>query len=456
MYGISKTQSGLLGGAFMLGFVAASPVFAHLAERFRPMRMMAFGLFVWCLATTCTGISVDYVSIFFARMATGVGEASFLCLAPPFIDRAAPPAKRSLWLSIFYVAIPLGYAFGSIVAGEWIEAKVFSVQWQWRHVFLAEAVVMLFFVWFCATVSDDAFHFREMLSHNGATGASLPEDASTPSVGTALTTAKLLGDSPSQSESAASGANADGAARGHHHGEEGLEKKLKVLLSSNLYICICLAYAAQTFVVGGFAYWGVEYSQKALHFSEGTAGAVFGSITAVMGIVGTAFGGWLLDHLRAHSPHNMAHSLTLAVYSVFVISVIAMPAAVLAFAMQPVGRGMTLTLLAVSEFAIFACLSPINSAIMWSVPFRYNPIAIAMSVVSTHVLGDATSPIIVGAILDRTHNNWNVSMMLCSLWLGWSVLLFFLAWRIAVRREERARLAELGEDDTDSSSVYEH
>jgi hypothetical protein len=35
-------------------------------------------------------------------------------VVPPYIDDNAPPAKRGLWLSIFYMAIPVGTAIGCV------------------------------------------------------------------------------------------------------------------------------------------------------------------------------------------------------------------------------------------------------------------------------------------------------------------------------------------------------
>jgi hypothetical protein len=64
-----------------------------------------------------------------------------------------------------------------------------------------------------------------------------------------------------------------------------------------------------------------------------------------------------------------------------------------------------------------------------SVPFDLAPLACAMSVVFVHVLGDAISPLILGAILDRTDNNWSLTMLLNVCWCGWSVLLWAAGWR---------------------------
>jgi predicted MFS family arabinose efflux permease len=43
---------------------------------------------------------VNYWLLLLARAFTGVGEASFLCIAPPFIDKAAPPNKKSVHYDI--------------------------------------------------------------------------------------------------------------------------------------------------------------------------------------------------------------------------------------------------------------------------------------------------------------------------------------------------------------------
>lgn len=40
-------------------------------------------------------------------------------------------------------AIPLGYAFGFIIGGKWIDANVFGAHWSWRVLFMSQSVLML-------------------------------------------------------------------------------------------------------------------------------------------------------------------------------------------------------------------------------------------------------------------------------------------------------------------------
>ena len=140
---LSNTDGGFVGSAYLIGFVAASMLFAQISQRFQPLRFMACALIVWCLACVGSGFGYDFYTLCVARCCTGVGEAAFIILAPPFIDIAAPTEKRSEWLSIFYVAIPLGYAIGFVLGGKLLDADMLGQHWTWRVIFMAESALCL-------------------------------------------------------------------------------------------------------------------------------------------------------------------------------------------------------------------------------------------------------------------------------------------------------------------------
>ena len=80
--GLNETQGGLLGTVFMIGYVVSSPLFAWAADGFRPLYLMAAGLLIWCGSVVATAFAFQYPLMVAARSVTGIGEASFLCLAP--------------------------------------------------------------------------------------------------------------------------------------------------------------------------------------------------------------------------------------------------------------------------------------------------------------------------------------------------------------------------------------
>uniref|UniRef100_A0A453CGV2 Major facilitator superfamily (MFS) profile domain-containing protein n=1 Tax=Aegilops tauschii subsp. strangulata TaxID=200361 RepID=A0A453CGV2_AEGTS len=139
-FNLSNFEDGVLSSAFMVGLLVASPIFASLAKIHNPFRLIGVGLLVWTIATAGCGCSFDFWSITICRMLVGVGEASFISLAAPFIDDNAPAAQKTAWLAMFYMCIPtgiaLGYVYGGLVGGHL----------HWRAAFWGESILMLPFV----------------------------------------------------------------------------------------------------------------------------------------------------------------------------------------------------------------------------------------------------------------------------------------------------------------------
>lgn len=445
---INTTYQGLLGNAYMLGYVAASPVFARLAHAYNPLRLMALGLGLWTVATAACGLAPGFWYLFVARAFTGVGEASFLCLAPPFIDKFAPNEKRSKWLSVFFTGIPVGIALGFGFASVWVGSKdndtsgfgLFDKTWGWRTAFLMESMLMVPFVLVCA-LRKGYLRFDD-------------EDEDTPEERRDVRESLLV----DEHVIAEQDLHAVGEKRRKViEKENDLRTELTALARNPLYVCIVLGYAAQTFVTGAFAFYGKEILVEFLHYDDGKAGILFGVTTAMMGLLGTGFGGWFVDRLRNQRPAaleaiagdlddltiaaaggdnthaSVDRNLIVVTVAVLVFSTLTWPAGVMAFILGDVHRGFFFLFLALSEFFLFASLTPTNNAIMWSVPFRLNPLALGMSVVFTHMLGDAASPVIVGVVQDRT-DSWKTTMVLASSWLIWSIMFFGFAVYFAKQR----------------------
>ena len=87
---------------------------------------------LWC------AVSPGYGWLVAARCMVGLGEASFINLAAPFINAVAPRESRSAWLAIFYATIPvgiaLGYAYGGLVTGQ------LGLSWRWA--LAIQAIIM--------------------------------------------------------------------------------------------------------------------------------------------------------------------------------------------------------------------------------------------------------------------------------------------------------------------------
>ncbi|XP_022972410.1 probable sphingolipid transporter spinster homolog 2 [Cucurbita maxima] len=114
---LTNFEDGILSSAFMVGLLLACPIFASLSKRINPFRLIGVGLSIWTLSVIGCGFSFNFWSIVVCRMIVGVGEASFISLAAPFIYDNAPahkcvrPSLRPLSMAMSTVAI---HIFGDV------------------------------------------------------------------------------------------------------------------------------------------------------------------------------------------------------------------------------------------------------------------------------------------------------------------------------------------------------
>ena len=77
----------------------------RVAPTFQVLTLMLSGSAMWLGDRPSS-----YCFLVLCRAASGIGEAAFQCIVPPYIEDFAPPEAKSLWLSVFFTAIPVGQA----------------------------------------------------------------------------------------------------------------------------------------------------------------------------------------------------------------------------------------------------------------------------------------------------------------------------------------------------------
>ncbi|CAI5519272.1 unnamed protein product [Closterium sp. Naga37s-1] len=369
-FALSNFQDGLLATAFLVGLLTASPLFAHASKRHNPFRLIALGLLVWTLAVAGCGLSPGLLSLLLCRMLVGVGEASFISLAAPFIDDNAPPGKTAQWLATFYLCIPVGFALGYLYGG------VAGPLLGWRGAFLLEAVFMLPFVVYTATADPPPLKGRTH-AHGSAAADNDEERAE-------------------GAPSLAASSHTEVAPQSKHSEGSLLDDSLS-LARNDIFTINVLGYAAYTFVIGAYAYWAPKAMREI--FNEERADALFGGITVVTGVGGTLFGGLMLDRMGATIPNALLlQSRVTVVGAIFCLLAFASPHITL-----------FVVFMAVGEFFIFAIQGPANIVSLQCVPSNLRALAIAAATVVAHLLGDVPSPPILGLLQDMV-GNWRISM----------------------------------------------
>ncbi|KAG9130588.1 hypothetical protein Leryth_011845 [Lithospermum erythrorhizon] len=329
-FNLTNFEDGVLSSAFMVGLLVASPIFAFLAKRVNPFRLVGVGLSVWTIAALCCGLSFNFLSISICRMLVGVGEASFISLAAPFIDDNAPVSQKNAWLGMFYMCIPSGVAFGYVYGG------VVGTHIGWRAAFFGEAILMTPFAVLGFVMKP--LHMKGF-SHADSKKA--------------LKTTETTG-----SEDEVVSNSKDGSSCSIWSNLTTFGRDMKELLKEKVFVVNVLGYVAYNFVIGAYSYWGPKAGYSIYNMTN--ADMKFGGITILCGILGTLAGGFILDYMTS----TLSNAFKLLSVATFCGAICCFGA----FCFKNVWG--FYVLFAIGELLVFATQGPVNFVCLHSVKPR--------------------------------------------------------------------------------------
>ena len=164
------------------------------------------------------------------------------------------------------------------------------------------------------------------------------------------------------------------------------------LLRNGAFLTASLGMAMYTFAIGGLQVWMPTFLQRVRGVPLKKADLLVGGIAAFNGIVATLIGGWAGDRLlRRYS----------GAYYTFsgIAMLISVPFMVLTIY---IGGRPLYPLMFVTMFFILVGTAPSNAAVVNSVSAQIRATALAMNLILIHLLGDASSPWIIGKISDMS------------------------------------------------------
>jgi MFS transporter, Spinster family, sphingosine-1-phosphate transporter len=234
---ISNAQVGYLTSAFLGFYMIAAPFVGPLADRYSRKLIIVLGALFWSGLTLLTAVTHNYTELLIRHTLVGIGEATFVTIAPTFVADLFSEEKRGRILGVFYLAIPVGSAAGYLLGGN------LAPHHGWRFPFYIAAIpgfVLALAVLFLKEPERGQFD-------------SLKE---TPERGTIL-----------------------GLAR------------------NPAFLTATLGMAAMTFSLGGIQVWMPKFLYSERHYTLEAANFAFGIIIVIDGIVAALAGGWLGDYL---------------------------------------------------------------------------------------------------------------------------------------------------------------
>jgi len=341
---LNDRNLGFLMSAFLLVYTLAAPLFGALGDRRARPRLIAFGVACWSVATALSGLAGNFLALLLARASVGIGEAAYGTIAPSLLADYFPADRLGRVMAIFFCAIPVGSALGYVVGG------LVDAHFGWRIAFFVAGAPGLALAALCLLLPDPPRGIQ---------------DTANPA--------------PARAGAASMGATARASYRR--------------LLGNKAYVLTVLGYAAYTFAVGGLAAWMPSFLERVRGMPKAQATVSFGAIVVITGFVGTFAGGWLGDYCAKYSRQAF---LWLCAISVLVAAPFVWAA------LTTASPGLYLIYMVSAQFLIFLSTGPVNAAIINLVSPLERASAVALSVFAIHLLGDAVSPALIGALSDAT------------------------------------------------------
>ena len=275
---LTNTEVGYLTSAFLGFYMVAAPFVGPLADRYSRKRIIVLGAIFWSALTLLTAFTHTYWELLVRHTLVGVGEATFVTIAPTFVADLFPENKRGRIFGVFYLAIPVGTAAGYLLGGR------LGPDFGWRFPFYIAAA---------------------------------------PGFLLALAVAFLPEPSRGQFDSL----------------QETPERSTLIGLARNpAFWAVTLGMAAGTFSLGGIQVWMPTFLVAARGYSLKEANEIFGAIVVDCVIEASLAGGWIGDRLLPHmkgsyyfvSALSMALGVPVMIVALFAKGPIMLPAIALA------------------------------------------------------------------------------------------------------------------------------
>ena len=448
-FNVDYAEYGVLQSVFVIGLLVGAPIFSELSRSVNAFTLIAIGLGACAVGDLGCALSPNFQFLLLMRIIVGVGEASFVALAAPFIDDHAPKGMTTRWLSYLSLCVPFGVALGIVCGG------IVGTYFGWRFTFFGNALLLVPLFAFCAT--SEPIDLRRKASKTSAE---------------------------------------------QQHGQNQRQKKNVVevfvydslkLLRIPTFLLTLSGFSWYSLVLGVFSAWGPKAGfalfEYELH-TRSNADTALGMVTVFCGVFGTLLGGIGVDYFaqkrkecfqnqsslpfhlswrrdgrerrarNSPSPLSVDPSVADNLYFSAFCSFFAFIFVVISF--SSTNFYAFLFFLAVGESFAFMLQAPINAVVLRSVPTDSRPLACALCTVAVHVFGDVPSPPLFGYLLVKSNENWRWVMKVFTLCFAVAGVVFFVGGMIASASDRNNRYDsntdsneddEEGEEDEEENGV---
>ncbi|GLV59948.1 MFS transporter [Dictyobacter sp. S3.2.2.5] len=347
---LTDVELGLLNSSFLFIYGLATLPIGIWADRGIRKNIVAACVGIWSVATALSGLTHNFIQLFLTRSILGIGEAGYAPASVSLIGDYFNKERRGFMLSVWSVGNLIGTALGLIMGGILAEA----LGWRWVFYIVGlPGLLAAFFIWRSVEPRRGAFDIE--------------------------------------------GEDEDGDEAAAAHGSIGgnILQVVRQLSKTPTYWVLVAAFICSFFIVGAALSWIPTFLHREFQLSVAKAGSISGGVLAGGSLVGTLIGGWLADFLQRRLPQGRMIITAVA----FLVGA---PLTWIAMNMKSLPAFIAVFSLAI--ICLSLCLGPIQAIIQDITVPNIRSTAVGLALLLGHLLGDAASPLIVGAISDKTHS----------------------------------------------------
>lgn len=348
-FGLSDTQLGSLGFAFVFVNALASVPAGWLADRVRRTRLIGFTLLSWSVLSLLSALARSFVQLFGARALLGFGQAIDDPASTSMLADTYPAEVRGRVFSVqqvmSFVGLGLGIGLGGLVGG--------AFGWPWAFAIVGMPGSLLAFI---------VFRMREP-GRGEADGVVVAEAPAVPF--------------RELSRTAFSSLKAD----------------VRMIFGIRTMRYVLIGVSTLLFTVNGVGYWLAVYHERYSGMTEVQAAGTAAGVLAVAGIIGTMWGGRVSDRVFGVSPAGRITQVSDAILvcaALFAVS-FAVPIVPLRLLLQFVG-----------VISISSAFPGLRASMMDVTPVQARGVSTSAFALTSTLFGIALAPIVVGGISDVT------------------------------------------------------
>ncbi len=345
---------GYIASAFLLVYTLAIIPLGAWADRVKRKNVIAISVTFWSITTAFTALAFNFTSLFIFRMVLGIGESGYFpagtALMSDYFKREERSRVMSWWSVAQLVGILVGFVLGGTLAGLYVGS--------WRLAFLITGIpglILAFLAWRLreprrneadeaeiASISPkDEFHREERVIIQPLTGSVLTQIRDLLRI-----------------------------------------KSLVVLIIMQLFAFFVLAVS--------LVYLPTLLQQKDLYGLSSSFASIFsGGVIVVAGLIGTVGGGYLADLLNRRFPG--ARILVCGIG--FLLCAPAFALALTAHSFITFGIFFGITAVLITFYS-----GPSTAATQDVAPASLRALAVAVSLLIAHLVGDVFSTSLVGLL----------------------------------------------------------